>query len=81
MSDVDNSLAKRRAEKATIVAGYQDGLDSILNPVIASWQQVWEEDCREKGRTIPFSQWCFEPLIEGDPDSSPFEIANVYVPE
>lgn len=78
---IDTSLGKRRAGKAKTKAAYQNGLDSVLDPVIASWQEVWEDDCRKKGRTIPFSQWCFEPLVEGDPMSSPFEIANVYVPE
>jgi hypothetical protein len=71
----------RRIANVKQKSNYQDGLQSIFDPVIASWQAVWVEDCKKKGKTIPFSEWCFVPLIDGDPMSSPFEIANVYVPE
>jgi hypothetical protein len=76
---VTNDLSERRLVKARLKSNYQSGVTAILDRVVADWQRVWVEDCRQKGHTIPFGEWCFIPLIEGDPTSSPFEIANVYV--
>ena len=73
-----DQLSERRRKKVELKAQYQDGLSALMDPVTASWRELWVADCREKGRTVPFSEWCQTPLVEGDPMSSPFEIANVY---
>lgn len=73
-----DDLCDRRARRDELKAKYQDGLAGLLDEVRASWRPVWVDDCRKKGRTIPFAEWCFIPLDPDDPMSSPFEIANVY---
>jgi hypothetical protein len=79
---MSDELSERRYRKAVVKAKYQDdGLAAIMDQVVASWQQVWVDDCKKKGRTIPFGKWCLIPLDEDDPMSSPFEIANVYTDE
>ena len=55
-----------------------DSFSDVMDRAITSWRKVWKEDCIKKGRIMPFGKWCGVALIEGDPDSSPFEIANVY---
>ena len=73
-----DDLGERRYCKAVEKAQYQTGLSAIMDPVIASWQKIWADDCKAKGHTIPFGKWCRLPLYDDDPMSSPFEIANVY---
>jgi hypothetical protein len=54
------------------------GISWLMDGVVASWRKVWRDDCKAKCRIVPFGKWCLMPLVDGDPDSSPFEIANVY---
>ena len=75
---MEDTLAERRARKQKLRARYIGGVDGLLEQVRASWRKEWVKDCREKGRTIPFGEWCFIPLDPDDPNSSPFEIANVH---
>jgi len=78
---MNDDLSEHRYRKAIARAKHQTGLSAVMDPVIASWQKIWVEDCKKKGRTVPFGKWCLIPLVEGDPMSSPFEIANVYTEE
>jgi hypothetical protein len=75
---MSDDLAERRYREAVQKDNYKRSLSSLMARVVADWQKTWVEDCKKKGRTIPFGKWCLVPLDENDPMSSPFEIANVY---
>jgi hypothetical protein len=75
---MSDDLSDRRYKNAIRKHERQNNLSSMMDRVVASWQKTWVEDCKKKGHTIPFGKWCLIPLVEGDPMSSPFEIANVY---
>ncbi len=75
---MSDDLADRRAKREKLTAQYQGGFDGLFNSVVAEWREIWVKDCREKRRTISFEDWCHVPLVEDDPMSTPFEIANVY---
>ena len=67
-----------QVEGGTAAGDGMSEIDNMMDGVVASWRKVWRDDCKQKCRIVPFGKWCMMPLVEDDPDSSPFEIANVY---
>jgi hypothetical protein len=80
MSDAQSKapvdIGEARKRRAEILEPYNESsFDGFLERFEAGWRAIWADECKRKGKTIPFDEWFFTEDENGD---SPFEVAGMW---
>jgi hypothetical protein len=67
-------ISERREHRAEILQKYSEPIDGLIDTFEAGWRAVWADECKRRGKTIPFEEWFYITDENGD---CPFEIAGM----
>jgi hypothetical protein len=66
-------INERRKRRAEILEQYTNSSDEFIESFEAGWRAVWAEECKQKGKAIPFAEWFYS---ENENGECPFDVAG-----
>jgi hypothetical protein len=66
-------FTQRRKANQDLKNQYKTGVEQMFAEVGADWQQLWAEDCRDRGITASYADWVMTPNEKCEGGESPFE--------